>query len=90
VSVTSVPELKLATQVAPQSIPAGDEVTVPAPPPTRFTVRENVGGTKVAVTVSAVFTVTVQVPVPEQPAPDQPVKIEPLPAAAVSVTVARR
>ena len=33
VRVTRVPEVKEAEQVAPQEIPAGDEVTVPVPEP---------------------------------------------------------
>jgi len=40
----------------------------------------------VAVTLAAAETVTTQEPVPLQAAPDQPVKVEPVPAAAVSVT----
>ena len=40
----------------------------------------------VAVTETASFMVTVQVPVPEQPPPDQPVKFELLAAVAVRVT----
>ena len=42
---------------------------------------------KVAVTVVAAETVTVQVPVPEQPPPVQPLKVEPAAGAAVRVTV---
>src|SRR5207247_665997 len=41
---------------------------------------------KVAVTVVAALSVTVQVPVPEQPPPLQPLKIEPAAGAAVRVT----
>ena len=37
--LTVVPEAKLPLQVAPQEIPAGDEVTVPAPVPDLETVR---------------------------------------------------
>ena len=39
VSATLVPEVKLAEQVAPQLIPAGEEVTVPCPVPPFATVR---------------------------------------------------
>jgi len=42
----------------------------------------------VAVTEVAAFTVTVQVPVPEQPLPLQPVKVEPAAGTAVKVTAA--
>jgi len=88
VRVTEAPELNANTHVAPQLIPAGAEVTVPEPPPARFTVSANVEGTNVAVTVRAALIVTVQVPVPEQPPPDHPAKSESLAGAAVSVTVA--
>src|SRR6266550_3954752 len=81
VSVTTVPLAKLAEQVAPQVIPAGELVTVPLPVPALLTVSA-----KVAVTVVAAKTVTVQAPVPEQPPPLQPLKVEPAAAVAVSVT----
>jgi len=86
VSVTAVPLGKLAEQVAPQLIPAGELVTVPLPVPALETVRVKVCGVKVAVTVVAAETVTVQAPVPVQPAPLQPVKVELTFGAAVSVT----
>src|SRR3989449_785364 len=86
VSVTAVPLVKLAEQVAPQVIPAGALVTVPLPVPAGVTVRVKVCGEKVAVTVVAAETVTVQAPVPVHPPPLQPVKIEPAAGAAASVT----
>src|SRR5438445_266287 len=86
VSVTAVPLAKLAAQVAPQVMPAGLLVTVPAPVPALETVSVKVG-VKVAVTVVAAEIVAVQAPVPEQPPPLQPLKIEPAAGAAVSVTV---
>src|SRR5439155_1357135 len=86
VSVTAVPLGKLAEQVAPQLIPAGELVTVPLPAPEGVTVRVKVCGVKVAVTVVAAETVTAQEPVPEHPPPLQPVKVELAAAVAVSVT----
>jgi len=86
VNVTAVPLAKLAEQVAPQLIPAGELVTVPLPVPALLTVSAKVGRAKVAVTVVAALRVTVQVPVPEQPPPLQPVKVEPAAGVAVSVT----
>src|SRR5207245_4243333 len=85
VSVTAVPLAKLAAQVAPQLMPAGLLVTVPAPAPALETVSTR-AGVKVAVTVVAAESVTVQAPVPEQPPPLQPVKVEPAAGTAVSVT----
>src|SRR5438046_1785759 len=86
VSVTAVPLVKLAEQVAPQLIPAGELVTVPLPVPAWLTVSAKLGRLKVAVTVVAAETVTTHVPVPEHPPPLQPVKVEPAAGAAVSVT----
>ena len=40
----------------------------------------------VAVTLTALFMVTVHVPVPEHPPPDQPVNVEPAAGTGVSVT----
>src|SRR5436853_387779 len=85
VSVTAVPLVKLAAQVAPQMMPAGALVTAPLPVPALLTVSVKVG-VKVAVTVVAAETVTTHDPVPEQPPPLQPVKVEPAAGAAVSVT----
>src|SRR5882724_5561686 len=75
VSVTEVPLLKVAAHVAPQSMPAGLLVTVPAPVPALAIVSGKVGA-KVAVTLVAAVSVTVQDAVPLQPPPLQPVKAE--------------
>src|SRR5207244_2717488 len=86
VSVTALPLAKLAAQVAPQVMPAGELVTVPLPVPAGVTVRVKVWSVKVAVTVVAAETVTTHDPVPEQPPPLQPPKVEPAAGAAVSAT----
>src|SRR5258707_4449456 len=88
-SVTTVPELKFATHVDPQAIPAGDDVTVPEPKPALVTVSAKLPTgvrLKVAVTEVAALMVTVQPPVPLQPPPDHPAKKDPEVAAAESIT----
>jgi hypothetical protein len=99
VSVTFVPLLKLAEQLAAETpaavgvgqlMPAGFDATVPAPavmPRLEVTVRVRGASMKVAVTLRAALIVTVQVPVPVH-APLQPVKDEPAAGVAVSVTAA--
>ena len=86
VKVTTLPKLYGEVQVTPQLMPAGAEVTVPAPLPAGATVKLNNCKVNVAVTDVAALTVTTQVPVPLQPPPDQPVKLEPADGAAVKVT----
>ena len=86
VKVIVVPFAYAAMQVAPQEIPAGLLVTVPIPGPVLLTVSVEACRAKVAVTLVAALSVTVQVPVPEQPPPLQPVKVEPAVGAAVNVT----
>jgi hypothetical protein len=86
VKVTAVPLLNAAEHVAPQEMPAGALVTVPVPAPALLTVSVKLCTAKVAVTVVAALSVTLQVPVPEQPPPLQPVKAEPVAGAAVKVT----
>ena len=69
-------------------MPAGADVTVPAPVPAFVTARANVVVPmvlNVAVTARACVIDTAHVPVPEH-APPQPPKVEPLAAAALSVT----
>lgn len=72
----------------PQLTPAGLDVTVPVPVPARATVsvKLDVVVLKVADTLRAAVIDTVQVPVALVHAPLQPANVEPLAAAAVSVT----
>src|SRR4051794_10521742 len=87
VSVTTVPNAKACEQVAPQSIPAGLELTEPVPEPSVDTSSVLSGfRSKVAVTDRAASIETTQSPVPVQPAPDQPVKSELRAGVADSVT----
>ncbi len=85
VRVTALPLGKLAEQLVPQLIPAGELVTVPLPVPAVLTVRAKVW-LKVAVTVVVADMLTVQEPVPEQPPPLQPPKVEPGSGVAVRAT----
>ncbi len=89
VRVTVLPDAMLALQVLPQSMPLGEDVTVPVALPTFATVRVYVVWTgcvpNVAVTLRAAVMLTVHGPVPVQ-APLQPANVEPVPAAAVRVT----
>ncbi len=80
--VTCVPSLKLALQVVPQLMPAGELVTTPDPVPAKLTVRVPGAVLNVAVTDAFALSVTVQVLVPLQ-APVHPVKTDPALAAAV-------
>jgi hypothetical protein len=82
VSVTKVPLTKLALQVAPQLMPAGELVTVPSPLSLTLSVKSCLN---VAVTDCAEFIVTKQVPLPVQ-APLQLLKTQPAAAAGVKVT----
>jgi hypothetical protein len=85
VSVTTVPLLNNAEQVAPQLTPAGALVTVPDPAPARLTVSAKDCTPKFAVTDAAAVIVTVHGPVPEHPPPVQPVNVAPAAGVAVSV-----
>jgi hypothetical protein len=86
VNVT-VPLLKVAEHVPEQLLmPAGLDDTLPRPRPPWFTVRVNCCRVKVALTVVAEFTGTLQAPVPEHPPPLQPLNVDPAAALAVRVT----
>jgi len=85
VSVMAVPLAYAAIQVGLQEMPKGLLVTVPSPEPALFTLSVNACTAKLAVTVVAALSVTVQVPVPEQPPPLQPEKLEPVAGVAVKV-----
>ena len=76
--------MKLAIHVAPQLIPAGVLVTVPAPVPLRTTARITGEIVKLAVTLSAEFIVSMQDDVPVH-GPDHPVNVEPIAGVALRV-----
>jgi hypothetical protein len=85
--VTRDPLAKPAPQVLPQTMPPGALITLPLPEPVRAALTvTGASSAKVAPTVVAALTVSVQGAVPLQ-APDQPVKVEPAAAEAVSVTI---
>ena len=73
-------------QSVPQLIPAGVEVTAPAPVPASATVSAYWLRVNVAVTLRAWFIGTEHAPLPEH-APAQLVNVEPVAALAVSTTV---
>lgn len=79
------PEGTFAEHVKPQSMPAGDDETTPAPVPIFVTVTETWRRSKFAVTVAAVINGTTHVVMPVH-APLQPVKTESLSGAAVRET----
>jgi hypothetical protein len=86
VSSTTVPTVKGAEQPFPQSIPPGTEPTKPSPVPSRVSVIPGVEELKVAVTIRAAVIATVQVLVVPWQSPLHPPNVEPVAAAAVSVT----
>ena len=89
VRVTEALVVNVAEQVAPQLMPAGLLVTVPAPVPAKLTVSNEVGLAtveKVAVALFDASISTTHVPVPEH-APDQPLNVKPEPAVAMRVTL---
>jgi len=86
VRTTDWPKSYEEEHVAPQVMPAGVELTVPAPVPAFATVTANVCSVKVAVTLRAAVMETVHVPVPPQAPPLQPVNVEPTLGEAVRTT----
>src|SRR5688572_25126298 len=64
VRVTIVPASKLSEQSAPQSMPAGAELTVPLPAPVLITASACCCTVKVAVTCTGAVTVTLQLEMP--------------------------
>jgi hypothetical protein len=85
VNVTSVPASKSALQVAPQSIPRGEELTDPPPVPVFVTLRACGIFVKAADTDLAPSIVTTQLPVPLH-APFQPVNVDVPSGDVVKVT----
>jgi hypothetical protein len=88
VSVTVVPDVKLAVQVGAQFIPDGLLEIVPVPVPATPTVRTTLWmAPKVAVTCWLAVSITMQVGLaPPQPPPVHPVNDEFVPAVSVRVT----
>src|SRR5579862_2960799 len=86
VSVTTVPGANEPMHVVPQSMPAGCEVTTPAPLPEVAIVIVTGRCAKSASTARSWSSVTVHGPVPAQPAAFQPVNDEWPSGAAVKVT----
>jgi hypothetical protein len=84
VRVTTVPLLEEAEQELPQLIPAGTEVTVPAP----ATTTESFGKSNVAVTTELALMTKLQVvAVPaEAQAPNHPLNSEDVPGVATIVS----
>ena len=74
-------------QVDPQLMPAGVDVTVPAPVPPLLTVSGYCKRVNMAVTCVGALTPIMQGAVPEQPPPDQPANADPAAGDADSVTV---
>lgn len=87
VSFTTVRLLITARHELPQLMPAGAEVTLPPPVPSRVTSSVWVIRVNVAVTLRAAFIGSSQAPVPVQ-APVHPAKREPAAGVGVSDTVA--
>jgi hypothetical protein len=87
VRVTVLSAGNLASQVAPQEIPAGVETTVPVPLPASLTFSAGFRR-KLARTDLAASIVTVQVPPAPAHAPDQPANVDVESGTAARVTVA--
>jgi len=88
-SETVAPDVNAALQVAPQSMPAGCERSVPPPVTPTFRVKVCAGGAlKPAVTVRAACMVTVHVAAVPAQSPPHPLNTRPVSAVAVRVTEA--
>jgi hypothetical protein len=84
--ITVVPNAYDSEQSEPQLIPAGVEVTVPAPSPDLVTVSAKFCRLNVAATDLTALMVTVHVEPETVAHPVQPMKVEPRAGEAVSVT----
>nr|WP_209383780.1 hypothetical protein [Rhizobacter sp. AJA081-3] len=88
-SDTVAPDGNAALQVAPQSMPAGCDRSVPLPVTPTFRVKVCAGGAlKLAVTVRAACMDTVHVAAVPAQSPPHPLKMRPVSAVAVRVTEA--